>query len=392
MRIVPFPGGDGQISDAAWQAELEAALRGESRGPVAESWRELREDVRTLAAPMSPEFEQRLREQIETRAARAPRGRAVRRPRALRLPAFTRLVAVTAAIVIVCALAGGAVLQLGAHGHRAQPVPGAAVERATRSAPLDRLGPSNGPAIGAAAPSAAGVPEASGAAISAPGREQLLAASLSLSTTAADVQATSDGVARLAVRAGGFVESSHVQVQQQGGSEAVLTLNVPSAQLGATLAAIGRLAPVHAESRSSRDITDSYDAARQRLADASAERRALLRALSRASTGGQIDSLRERLSQARGTIARDQTALRAVSRKASTAEVEVTVLASAHSEGGGLTIDRGLHDAWRVLMLVLAVLLIAAAVLVPLALLLAVLAVAARTWRRYRRERALDAS
>ena len=104
-----------------------------------------------------------------------------------------------------------------------------------------------------------------------------------------------------------------------------MTLNLPSAKLSAALASLGQLAPVRAESQSLQDITSSYDAARQRLADATAERQALLRALSKATTEGQIDSLRERLSQTRGAIARAHSALQAVSQHASTAEVEVTV-------------------------------------------------------------------
>jgi Domain of unknown function (DUF4349) len=391
MRIVPFPGGDAQLPDEAWRAELDAALSGESQGPVAESWRELREDVRGLAAPMSPEFEQRMREQIESRTARSRQRHTIARPRRPRRPALTRAVAVVGAVVIACAFAGGAVLQWGVPGQRSEAVPELAAQRPA-PATSEKASSSGAPANGAASSAAVGVPEVPGDATSAPGRVQLLAASLSLSTTPPNVQATADGVARLAARTGGFVESSRVQVQQRGASEAVLTLSVPSAQLAATLASIGRLAPVRAESQSSRDITDAYDAARQRLADANAERRSLLRALSQASTAGQIDSLRERLSQARATIARDQTALRAVSRRASTAEVEVTVLGVTQSEGGGLTVHRGLHDAGRVLTVALAVLLIAAAVLVPLGLLLGVLLVAGRMWRRYRRERALDAS
>ena len=57
---------------------------------------------------------------------------------------------------------------------------------------------------------------------------------------------------------------------------------------------------VRAQSQSLQDITDTYNAARQRLTDAIAERQALIRALAGATTEGQIASLRERLSQARG--------------------------------------------------------------------------------------------
>ena len=83
---------------------------------------------------------------------------------------------------------------------------------------------------------------------------------------------------------------------------------------------------MRAENQSLQDITNTYDAARQRLSDATAERQALLRALTKASTEGEIDSLRERLAQNRGAIANAHTALQAVSQRASTSEVEVTVV------------------------------------------------------------------
>jgi hypothetical protein len=148
---------------------------------------------------------------------------------------------------------------------------------------------------------------------------------------------------------------------------------------------------VRAENQSLQDITNTYNAASQRLTDATAEQRALLRALSRATIEGQIDSLRARLAQAGGAIARARSALQAVSQQASTAEVEVTVLGDKSAGSEGLTLHRGLHDAGRVLTVTLIVLLIAIAVLVPLALLIAALTSARRAWRSYRRERILDA-
>ena len=168
-------------------------------------------------------------------------------------------------------------------------------------------------------------------------------------------------------------------------------LSLPSAKLSASLASLGQLAPLRAESQSLQDITNTYDQARQRLNDATAERQALLRALAKANTEGEIDSLRARLAQAGGAITRARTALGTVAKQASTAEVEVTVIGDKSAGSEGLTLHRGLHDAGRVLTMTLIVLLIAAAVLVPLALVIAAIVIARRAWRRYRRERVLDA-
>jgi len=383
MRVIAFPGGEISPEEETWLAELDAALGGQTEGPAADSWRELRADVRALAPAPSPELMQRLERQrrahapVPASAAKPPRRRDLAWLHALGRPQLAGAMATIAALVVVAV-----VLVSGHSGGSAAPQATPAPRVAVTSAPA-KAQSSNAPAEAAAT----GAPAEAQAA--APGRVEQLAASVSLSATPRDVQAVSDGVARLAVLDEGFVEQSHVQVQQHGSSEATLTLRLPSAHLSAALAAIGRLAPVSAESQSLQDITSSYDAARRRLADANAERQALLRALAKATSEGQIDSLRERLAQARGAIAQAQSSLNAVSQRASTAEVEVTVLGNARAVSEGLTLDRGLHDAGRVLTVALIVLLIAAAALVPLALLIGALVGAHRIWRRYLRERAL---
>jgi Domain of unknown function (DUF4349) len=397
MRIIPFPDDGHTVSEQAWQAEVEAALSGEAEGAVADSWRELRGDVRALAPPMSSEFEQRLKAELEERMARR-RARAIAVPSRLRSRGGSR-----GAVALGMALALVAALVIAAAPWRSGTRPLAPGASAARPAVRSAVGggvtsPANAPSAKAAnspiapqGPLAAGATQSPGGASSAPGRVQQLAASVTLGTTPDNVQAASDGVARVAQRDEGFVQSSHVQVQQQGASEATLTLRLPSSRLGAALASIGRLAPVRAQSQSLQDITDTYNAARQRLTDAIAERQALIRALAGATTEAQIASLRERLSQARGAVDRDRSALQAVSQRASTAEVEVTVLGDARSQtSGGLTLDGGLHDAGRVLVSALVVLLIGAAVLVPLALALVALVAGGRAWRRYQRERVLD--
>ena len=97
MRIVPFPDHDDGAPEQAWLAELEAALGGAATGPEAESWRELREDVRSLAPPMSADFERELARMLASAIARARHGEAppsaCRRPRSVGL---ARLRALTA--------------------------------------------------------------------------------------------------------------------------------------------------------------------------------------------------------------------------------------------------------------------------------------------------------
>ncbi len=367
MRVVPFPGHDDESAEQAWVLELESALSGDADGPTADSWRELREDVRALAPPIAPDFEQRLRAQVTARRVR----RWVPRPR-LRPSARP---AIAAALCVLCAALVTLVVVAPWRGAQRSQVATALSHRA------DELGPSEGVANSSSA--------AASAPASAPGRVQQLGASVTLAVAPTDVQQTADRVSRLVVRDGGFVQSSHVQVQQGSAGEANLMLKLPSEKLSAALASLEQIAPVREESQSLQDITNTYNAARQRLSDAEAERRALLHALAKASSEGEIDSLRERLAQSRSALAQAHSALEAVSRQASTAEVEVSVIGSAHATSEGLTLHRGLHDAGRVLTVALVVLLIAAAVLIPLALVLLALMLAGRAWRRHRREQAL---
>jgi hypothetical protein len=453
MRIVPFPGRDETGPEDAWQAELEAALSGEAEGAAADVWRELRADVRALAPAMTPEFECELGERLAVQGARGPRGAtAAERASAHHplAPAFAAsaepvsssgiftgpakserrraatsrsrrrlgglssfgpkravLGAATVAALVVAVLIAGPLgagnTPTGKPTPRSQSAPShadleapaathtsAAASRAANGT-LAQSAPAASGGAASSSPATSGASSAGGEA-NASGRVQHRAAILSLSASATEVQTVADRVARLATNLGGFVQSSQVQVlaPQEGTSHAELDLRLPSAKLTAALAALGQLAPVRFENQSLQDITNAYNAARQRLGDAIAERQALLRALAGASTEGQIDSLRERLAQSRRAIAQAQSAFKAVSQRASTSEVEVTVLGDARAASEGLTLHRGLHDAGRVLVVTLAVLLIALAILVPAALLILALTSAHRAWLRYRRERVLD--
>jgi hypothetical protein len=387
MRIVQFPAAhDRDGAERAWLEELESSLSGVAQGPVAESWRELRDDVRSLAPAMSGDFERELRERIlERDRARVSRKLHVSRPsRPAIAAAFSVAIVALVALVLVAPWRSGRSPEAVPAEHVSS---GALARAPSAAAPPTRKGSAQAAGESTSSAGATAAPSSNG-----PARVQELGASVTLAVTPTSVQETADRVSRLVVRDGGFVQSSHVQVQQGHGGEATLTLKLPSEKLSAALASLEQIAPVRDESQSLQDITNSYDAARRRLNDAEAERQALLRALAKATTEGEIDSLRERLAQSRGAIAGAHSVLEAVSRRASTSEVEVTVLGDAHAAGEGLTLHRGLHDAGRVLTVTLVVLLIAAAALVPLALLALGLTGTGRMWRRRRREQALGAS
>jgi hypothetical protein len=229
----------------------------------------------------------------------------------------------------------------------------------------------------------------------ASGRRVERAAQLTLIAAPADVQKVADGVIRTAAALGGYVETSQISSDDQGGG-ASLRLRIPSARLDDTIARLSELAHVGSLTRASTDITAPVVSVTARLSDARAERTALLRALGKATTNGEIASLRERLRLNRSQIAALEGELAGLRRRANTATVDVTVQGTAPKAGGGTggawTPRDALHDALRVLEVAAGVILVAGAALVPLALLGALGALAARGRRRRRRDAALDAA
>ena len=96
-----------------------------------------------------------------------------------------------------------------------------------------------------------------------------------------------------------MVLSSNVNTNNTGGGEASLQLQIPTAHYESAIDQLGQVAAVRAESRNLQDVTNAYNTAARRLADTEAEeRRGVLRALAKASTEAQIDSLREQLKLA----------------------------------------------------------------------------------------------
>jgi hypothetical protein len=218
------------------------------------------------------------------------------------------------------------------------------------------------------------------------------AADLTLTPKPDDVQKTADGVVRETQAAGGYVQRSDIATRD-GAGEATFTLRIPSARLDDTLARLSKLAHVGALNQSASDITSAVVSAADQLADARAERAALLRALGKATTDRQIASLKARLANNRSEIAQRKGALDAQRRRADLATVSVTVQGTgeaAEKDDGAWTPRDALHDAGRVLEIAGGVALIALAVLAPLAILAALALLAGRTLRRRRREGALD--
>ena len=334
--------------DPAVAAELEALEAALAGDPAAEpELAALVRDVRAEAPAMAPGFRARLEERVERGFERTSR----KRLHSLRpmMPALGVAGCVLAALVAVVLSAGG--------------------------------GSSSAPALAAPAPSA-------------PARQRRVERSTRLELTTTDVQAASDGVVRATQATGGFVQSSQVATGD-GRSTASFVLRVPTSRLDDALARLSKLGHVRSLQQSADDITNVYNGASTRLAEARAERRALLRALDKATTAAQITSLRARIADNRRALQRDQRELDAVRNRANYATIglELTGVARKHAAvpgGGSWTPGDAAHDAVRVLEVSAGVALIALAVLLPLTLVGAAGGFAAVAVRRRRREAALS--
>ncbi|MEA2291145.1 MAG: hypothetical protein QOF17_165 [Solirubrobacteraceae bacterium] len=262
-----------------------------------------------------------------------------------------------------------------------------AVREAKQPAPtaVDSAG-----STGAVAPGA--IEPAPAPAITAPGvpRKVERSVAITLGTRPRNVDAVASAAARVATTLGGFVAASSTST----GSGGQLELRVPSARLDDAVARLSRLGRVRSLERNTLDITAQAVSARGRLADARAERAALLRQLSRALTPGETERIRARLRVVWRQIQSARAGVRRVDTRAALATVAVAIAPERHTGagGGGWTPRDSLGSAVHVLEVALGIALIALAVALPLVLLGAPAWLATRRVLRRRRESALDAA
>jgi hypothetical protein len=332
-------------------------------------------------------------EKLDQRAA-AGFPRPPRRRRRLRMPAF--LVLGPAAAVVAAAVIALVIVLPGAHdsvdssgaggSSAAAPSAGDEAGSAESATATSKALPKSSARSAAPKPNAAG-----SSADSAPRRRQERSASLTLSARPAKIDAVADGVVRVADAAGGYVASSNVSTRQGGSFD----LRIPTRRLQRTLADLSKLAHVSERTQSTRDITAESISARSRLTEARKERVGLLRALAKADTLNETESIKARLAIVNRRISSARTAVRQVDNRAAFANVAVSLVADPRAaavtpKNDSWTPADALRDALDVLQLALGIALVAAAVALPIGLLAALAWLAARTLGRRRRERALD--
>jgi hypothetical protein len=213
-------------------------------------------------------------------------------------------------------------------------------------------------------------------------------AELTLAARRRDIDNVATRIGDVTAELGGYVARSSV-TSSDGGS---LQLRVPSDKLDTAIQRLSKLGKVRRLSRNTEDITTQVVSARDRLDDARAERKGLLRQLANATTINQTDSIKARLRIVAREIAAARNALRRVSDRADFADVAVTLVTARGASGAGGTWTPGdaLHDALRVLEVIAGVAVIVAAVVLPLLVAWLLGWLARRGVTRRRRERALD--
>ncbi len=384
---------------------LDLALAGERVDDDLLELARLVHDVRADAPQMSPGFAARLEHQaaegFPASQERPPVRR--RRRRWMLLPAAGTLVAALAALVVVL---GGDSRETSTSPSGSSTSPSGSIARddggetvAREAAPNALAAPDQGASESAdrsIAP-APPVPIPGGPiAPSTSPRKVQRSVTLALSVAEDDVQSTADDVVGTVDRFGGIVASSSIGTGDETTSTASFDLRIPTARLDEALAALSKLGHVAERRQELADITGSLTSVSDRLSDARSERKGLQRALGRASSQAQIDSLKSRLRGATSRVSRLKGDLEALRRRANLATVGLTVRGDADTSddggatGGHWTPGDAAGDALRVLEVVAGVALIALAVLAPLALLGALGAVGLRAGRRRRRESTLD--
>jgi hypothetical protein len=257
------------------------------------------------------------------------------------------------------------------------------------SGSADDAGTSIAPTPAVPPPTGGGSPRSDGR----DARKQERSAALTLATERRQIERVGDGIVRVTDAAGGFVASSNVSGGAAAGGS--FELRIPANRLQRTLAELSRLAHVRERSQASRDITAESVTARERLRESRREREGLLRALARAVTLNETQSIKARLRSVNASIASARASVRRVDNRAAYANVSVSLVAqdagfAAPGDDGRWTPGDAFGDAVRVLEVAAGIALIVLAIALPLALLAGLAVAASRVAGRRRRERALD--
>ena len=210
----------------------------------------------------------------------------------------------------------------------------------------------------------------------AAGRDIERSAYVVLGTKPGEVSAAAAKVFTAVHAAHGIVLHSSVDSGSKGATGASFELLIPSRKVDDALAEISAIAEVRARHDSSNDITAPTVGAAEELADSNASIESLLKQLGNAETESELESLETRLREERSRHAAIRASLDHLHERSSMSEVSVRIVTGhgagavppGKGSGGSWGVGDALHDAGHILTVVAGVLLIALAILGPLAL------------------------
>ena len=211
---------------------------------------------------------------------------------------------------------------------------------------------------------------------------------LSLSAKPEDVRGVSGEVISITRSLGGIVASSQVS-ETQDGSTANLELTITARNLDAAIDQMTDLADVDSLNETTDDITKPFVSAQDQVHDAKARRHELLKALGNATTDAEAEALTIQIADARREISRAEANFDRIARKARLSDLNVTVSSNPNATDER-TLGDWFDDAVDVLRGVAGVLLVSAAILIPIGLIAAIVAWVAVRFRRRSREKTLD--
>jgi type IV secretory pathway VirB2 component (pilin) len=227
----------------------------------------------------------------------------------------------------------------------------------------------------------------------APDRDVARTARLTLAADGGKIETISDRVNAMTDRFGGYVATSRVSAGEGNKGRASFVLMLPAAQYNDALAALSKLAHVRSRSQSSEDITADFKATERALKNNQDRVAALEAKLAAADTAAERVAIRHNLERARFALRQSARRARVNRQRVNYVPLELTIVAdkSADTAGDG-TITKAIDRAEKILTGAVAVLIVALAVLVPLALIGAVSIFGYRRWRRVSRDGAIAAA
>jgi hypothetical protein len=218
--------------------------------------------------------------------------------------------------------------------------------------------------------------EASSKATTARGHRDIeRSAAIVLGTKPGEVAGAAAKVYAAVYAGNGVVLNSSVQSGRAGPTGASFSLVIPSRKLDDALASFSQIAEVRSRHDATNDITAPTVGVTEELRDSNASIEGLLKELGDVETESERESVEARLREERRHHAAIRASLERLHKRASMSEVSVRIVTS-HGAGvvpagkgdGDWSVGDALHDAGHILTVAAGVLLIALAILAPIAL------------------------